>query len=388
MYQNIIYFAQDQLHFKQFFFFLSSLYLTINTIQAQSPLLEDSVTRTTIHQASFHMYSMESDEALRLIETLKPKYEQHPVYPFFKGVALSWAIRGQEKDEAVLSEIIELFEATALLSEQMLSNNPNDVEAIFFALGAHSNLSQFYADNQQTMKAVKEAKKAYNYMKIGFDLTAQFPEFYFSTGLYNYYREKYPEIYPIYKPFAWFFSEGNAAKGLTQLEAATKKSIFSQTEANMYLAHIWLRYEDKPLNALPFIDKLIRQYPENHFYYTLYLEAHLSAKNPGRSLELIEKLHQQESQYYQIAALVYEGLYLERIKGSNAAALEKYLAAIQKVDKEELNANHLLSLAHLGAGRIYLENNDKTAAHAQLKKAASKAKYNSVMKEANHKISG
>ncbi len=296
MHFNKLSLSRHQFSVKQLSYLWLGLLLTMSCLlKAQSPLLEDNTAKATIHQASFHMYSMESEQAMRLIETLKPKYGQHPVYPFFKGVALSWENRAKEKDEDILNEIVVLFEETARLSEERLEKNPNDVEAIFFALGAHSNLSQFYADGQQTMKAVKEAKKAYNYMKTGFDLTAQFPEFYFSTGLYNYYREKYPEIYPLYKPFAWFFSEGNATKGLSQLEVATRKSIFSQTEANMYLAHIWLRYEDKPHKALPFIDKLLNTYPDNYFYYQLYLEAHLSAKNPGKSMALIEKLHGEES---------------------------------------------------------------------------------------------
>ncbi|MEZ0611599.1 hypothetical protein ACAW74_24015 [Fibrella sp. WM1] len=44
----------------------------------------------------------------------------------------------------------------------------------------------------RNLKAVGESRKAYVYMKDGFQLMDKNVEFYFSTGLYNYYVERYP----------------------------------------------------------------------------------------------------------------------------------------------------------------------------------------------------
>ena len=53
----------------------------------------------------------------------------------------------------------------------------------FSALTAHSYLASLYNNKSESLKAVGESKKAYNYLRDGFVLIGKNPDFYFTTGL-------------------------------------------------------------------------------------------------------------------------------------------------------------------------------------------------------------
>jgi len=53
--------------------------------------------------------------------------------------------------------------------------------------------AMFWADNGKSGKVVPDLRTMYKRTKEGFELKDRFVEFYFSTGLYNYYIEAYPE---------------------------------------------------------------------------------------------------------------------------------------------------------------------------------------------------
>lgn len=67
-------------------------------------------------------------------------------------------------------------------------------------MAGHGYIALIHNYNNEKMKAASEAKKAYDYVMDGFKYMQHNPEFYFSSGLYNYYMIRYPEDHPIVKP--------------------------------------------------------------------------------------------------------------------------------------------------------------------------------------------
>ena len=66
-------------------------------------------------------------------------------------------------------------------------------------------------------------------------MSSVYPDFYFFTGLYNYYREAYPEAHPIYKVLAFLFPRGDREKGSAELQNAGANSIMLKAEAYSFL---------------------------------------------------------------------------------------------------------------------------------------------------------
>jgi len=211
------------------FFIFCSIFKTYS----QSSLLEHPTGLEVVKKGLYYIYNTDTRKAeqyIHLVEELMPK---HPVGPMMRALNTNWSSNPIESDSKEFRQLNGFLQLALDRTKDYLHRNPEDIEAIFFAIAIYGWLAQFYDEDGHTFKALNAAKKAYHYMKIGFDLLDRDPEFYFSTGLYNYYRVQYPESNPIYKPFVWFFRNGDKELGLQQLDQSAN-SKFGASKVSYY----------------------------------------------------------------------------------------------------------------------------------------------------------
>lgn len=245
----------------------------------------------------------------------------------------------------------------------------------FLALSAHSLLTRFHADKGDYMAAIGEAKNAYSFMKKGFDLTEEYSEFNFPVGLYNYYREKYPELHPVYKPFMFFFRSGDIPKGLQQLEMSVNRNVFTKPEAGVFLVHIYLYYENNPAAALKNMQQLQEEYPENRFFRLQLAEVLLANNQYNNAAPHINFLLKQNDPFYKMAGQLFKGLYMEKKEQKMEEARKSYDQALQTGKILPYTANVYRSMAHAGLGRFYKAQNDLEKAKEAYKNALDLAYY-------------
>jgi hypothetical protein len=233
------------------------------------------------------------------------------------------------------------------------------------------------------VKAVGEASKAYGLLKEGFSLTEEYPEFLFATGIYNYFREAYPEKYPIVKPFMWLFRSGDKELGINQIKRATEVAIVARIEAYMYITYIYLRYEEKPFLAQAYMKELLQKYPTNEYIQSKYLES-LNVPGSYRDLpeEIIEGLMMSRRNYFKLVGYVFKGLQYEKHLGDTNAAFQFYNDAIGIGKELEGYADHYKSLAYLGAARILKTSNKERTSQTYYQMALEYAQTEEVSKEA------
>ena len=233
------------------------------------------------------------------------------------------------------------------------------------------------------MKAVGEANRAYGLMKKGFEIVDEHPEFLLTTGLYNYFREKYPERHPIYKPLLWFFRSGDLELGLDQLERACTESFLTSVEAHVYLSYIYLRYEFKPKLAQQYLSELCTMYPNNYYAKAKYLE---SLANPTDFKEvpisLIYTLITHESPYYKLAGYVFLGYFEEKIVDHPEKAELAYRRGLEYGETIPNHGEFFKSFGYLGLGRVLAEKNEREEAKKVLDLALTYAETEQVESEA------
>jgi tetratricopeptide (TPR) repeat protein len=366
---------------RQYFFIFFFIFPLILAAQNKR-LLDDPISTKLVEKITLDMYNFNfgnSDQDLRIITERLPG---HPVNSFLKAITLYWEKIPITSDKELFAKFQGYINETISISEKRLEENANDVEAIFFALSGYSLLAQYSAEDGNYLRALKEAKKAYNYMKKGFTLTDEYPEFYFTTGLYNYYREQYPESHPVYKPFVWVFASGNKELGLKQLNEATQKATFTKMEAMVYSAHINLRYEGEPEKALVYTNKLVSMFPNNLFYHTLYTENLMVLENYKGTYPSVEKLLASDNSFFKMAGQIFRGMIHEKERKEYRAAKAYYLKALQTGYNLEKKSNNTKSFAYMGLGRIYEIEGDKEKARYYFEKALDHAQYDAVKKEA------
>jgi tetratricopeptide (TPR) repeat protein len=359
---------------------ISLLLLHLCFIPLKAQLFENEEYKELVAASADYIYNQDKERAYRAIEKTASLLPDHPIVPMMKAVFLLWQEMPMKttdqsfiKFEATLREVIEKANA---LDDQYYE------EKIFFEMGARALLAEHYADEGSYLKAMGEARRVYGYVKEGFDLVDENPEFLLTTGLYNYFRVAYPDKYPVYKSFVWLFRDGDKALGLKQLHRATKETSISRAEAYLYLSYIYLRYENDKLKAYEVLNELYNAFPNNRYFQVKYVEALLINGYYKKSKPLIDQLLENKKPYYHASALVFQGIYLEEGLGDKISALTSYNLALEKIEELRGHGTHYVSQAYLGAGRIYLEFGNDSRAKEYFQTAIDIAETNWVKDEA------
>lgn len=260
--------------------------------------------KTVISQSLQAIYNNDQSQAMLLLTQLDKQVAGHPAVNLLRAIQMHWRWYPAQTDDKVRNELVVLLEKTASEANTLLDKSPDDAELMFTYFTAEAMLTRMAYYEHQTLKSVGYAKNAYAYLQKGRAFRRQYPDFYLSSGLYDYYREEYPELHPIYKPLVWFMRSGDKQKGLDQLILAIRQSLFSRVEATLYLTHILSDYENRASEALPYLQQLVSQYPNNPFFVARYAEVLLNAQRPGIAAPLIESLLENPQPIYKQLGLL------------------------------------------------------------------------------------
>lgn len=326
---------------------------------AQGHILKDPKRLSQIQETVECLYRWDLDKAEVLINNFSKGIEKHPVVPFAKAMVIYWRMAPINfSDTKQYPRHLELLRQTSDYADAMLEKDEEDIEAKFFKMASKSMVMKHLADAGQPMKALGEARDVYKLIKEGFDYKEEFIEFYFTTGIYNYYREYYPEIHPVYKPFAWVFQSGDKEKGLEQLKYTAKNATFTKAEAYSYLSHIYLRYERKQDQAILYARELSKTYPKNLFFTVQYTEILLITGKYEEATKYTSVLQKHTDPYYQAAGLLFEGIIHDRHKQDYAKATDYYLQTKAITDKMNYRFGLQKVYLYYGLSRVYSKQGD------------------------------
>lgn len=352
-------------------------------LSAVAQLLDDAGVQQILLKATDKIYNYEFDEADDYIRQVKAKYPQHPVVPVLKAIQLYWQYLPIKENKSATAQYTSYLNQGVALSKKMLDRNENDPEGVFFSLASHGYLAMKYHYDNEMMKAVGEAQKAYNYLKKGFKLMEKNPEFYFSTGLYNYYIERYPMDHPVSKPLLLFFQSGDMALGIRQMETAIRRGVFTRTETALYLGQIYMEHESQPARAAVCLKPLADKYPQNPIFNLRYTEALVQSGRYREAQPYLERLRALPQKFLAMPINVLEGILEEKLNGNAKLAAENYQNAI-KMPVDEVFTKEFVAHAYSGLARIAAQAGDRNRAKSMYKKVLSLAEYKSSIQEARN----
>jgi tetratricopeptide (TPR) repeat protein len=335
-----------------------------------------------VQQAIDSIYNLNFDTADSLIAILDDKLGEYPGNLLLKAFYTNWKHKPINEGHPSFAQFESYLNRSIELCEVMLKEDENNEEANFFMMASHAFLAELYVNNGHNFKALGEAKSAYKYIKIGFDQLDTNPEFYFSSGIYNYYREKYPEENPFYKSFLWFFKSGDKEEGINMLKKGASLASFTKAECLTYLFHIYLRYEDNPITSMYYARLLKNKYPNNLHYVANYVENSIRLEQYSDILPLIQRLLESKDTFYQYLGEIFYGNYLEKHTKNLSAALTAYKKADITGNEKDCRVLPYDSMLFLGMGRVYQKQGSPDLASEYLKKSAKSAEYQAYRNDA------
>ncbi|MEM9832384.1 MAG: hypothetical protein AAF944_17260 [Bacteroidota bacterium] len=361
-----------------------TLSLFISSVWAQYSLsIDNPEVKRLITKNLKYLYNTDVAESKKLNKRIRQLLPNHPANPLLEALTIRAAHHPIEPDSPEMDQLKDYLYQTIESAEAILDEDEDNPEATFFMMAGYGLLSLYENESGNYIKAVGLAKDAYSSLKAGMEMKENFAEFYFSTGLYNYYRIKYPEMHPIYKPFMWFFKDGDKALGLEQVKKAYRESVFMEAESADYLAHIYLHYEDDVEQGLKYARILTEEYPNNAYFATNFLDAALTAENYQNLDAPIHKLLNNPRLYYRMGGHLFQGMLLEKRDKDFATAERQYVKSLEvgtSLQSEE--AEHYRSHAYAGLARIAHQRQKYTQARRLYERALASAQYDIVKAEA------
>ena len=343
---------------------------------AQENLMDDKHVVPLIKDGIAHTYNMEFREAALYYDKVAAAYPGHAVNDFFNAQIIYWKNFPLILDNPESEFFIEQMNKCIQKADEALEDNPDNPEKIFISLVSKAFLMMFYADNEEYLKVMRLARNAYPLLKKSFSLRGYMVDFYFVTGLYNYYIEAYPEAHPAYKPITFFFKNGNKKQGLKQLIYASQYGVFLKAEALFFLQHIYMYYEQDPDAAQDYSEKLINLYPGNLQYLSNYLEVLILRKKYDKAIPIINQLiDRDEDDYFKMKALIFNGYYNERVLDNHETAKINYYLGVRLAEKMGYPAEKYLAYGLMGLSNIYDKEGNKSKARDYEKLAKSYLKY-------------
>lgn len=348
----------------------------------QYKLLQQQTHLAQVESITQLIYNAQFQQAAKKLSVLREQMPaDHPVLPLLQAIMLYWQDAPMHTASKHFEPFIVLLHKTNQLADAYLAQDKDKIVTTFCTLTAHSLLARYHAEKGEKMAAIKEAKATYGYMKEGFSLQNEYNEFFFSTGLYNYYRVKYPELNPIYKPFMWLFEDGDIKLGLQQLEYAARNTVFTKVEAASFLVHLYLYYENKPHKALSMIRLLYEQFPKNRFIRLQYTESLLAAGQYQEAAPHIAFLQQQQDAYYRATGTLFAGILAEKHQQNPTLAYQQYKRTLDLAAPLNYIADTYRSMAHAGIARYYDARQQKQKAQQYWQTALELASYEYPVKQ-------
>lgn len=351
--------------------------------QTQKRLLQDpigsEVARETVHLV-FNYEFEKAEKQITKFEALG--YDDHPGSALLHALVINMRMMFELENKSFGSEFERYLSLAIEQGNAMMEADPNSEEATFFVMFGHSYLAFFYSELNQTTKAIGESKKAYKYLKKGFELQKKNADFYLSSGLYNFYVEQYPIIRPIIKPLMSFFPPGNKKQGVAYLKEAYSKGTFTQPVALQYLQHVQMKYEMDYEAALPYGEIMVKEYPGNYYFKSKYALNLLFLERYEEAKVIINGLKNSDQEYFQMIGMALNGLYYEKYSKNFEIARNNYRKAKEIGLKNEALSYDYIGICYAGFARMLAAEGEIGLAKDYYKKCLDFSEYTAIIEEA------
>jgi len=335
------------------------LFLMPGTNTAHAQILEDSNSLSLVRNEIDCIYNLQFKNANEIYEKIARIYPEHPVLFLLRGLSTYW----KNYPMLITAPARVSFEEDMRHCIRLTEKNRNvayEAEYLLANLCSRGMLLKFYADNNLTLETLPLVTSTYKYLRRSFNFTNACSDLYYYTGVYNYYREAYPKVYPAYKPLALLLPHGDMDTGLKQLHTAAVNAVVLRAESYLLLSWIYLNFENKYQQALYFSKSLHEMYPDNMSYTVTYIKNMLLMKQYDEAEKLIlASAKEAENRYFQGQLTIFKGVLQEKKYHDNTHAQESYYAGINKVAQFGDYANEYEAYAYFGLSRISYAENEK-----------------------------
>jgi tetratricopeptide (TPR) repeat protein len=256
---------------KGLIFGIALLFFIDSTSTVNGQLLQDTSAVNLIRKGIGYIYGQEFTNAENILNEVNTRYPGHPATYLYKAIVIYYKNYPLIPDNPQFKSFESQLRASMRICEAR-SGWLDDPEKLLIDFCSRGLLMLCYSENGMSREVTSIALTTYKCVKKSFQYKSAYPDFCYFTGLYNYYREAYPDRHPVYKALAVLFPRGDKPGGLKDLRYAAENSIVLMAEAYSILSWIYIYYENNYPEAIKYSKTISDKYPSNLLFRGEYIK--------------------------------------------------------------------------------------------------------------------
>jgi tetratricopeptide (TPR) repeat protein len=205
-------------------------------------------------------YSMRYDLAMAIYDDLIAKYPADPTGYFFRSQIFLWRYLF-DYSEPDYKRFIAACDKSIAVAEEAIKVNPNNNygRTILGAIYGFRSIANFRAEN--LVKATLDGRSCYNYLNESLKRDPKQYDAYLGMGVFHFGIAVMPSTVKFAANFAGL--KGDRESGLREVGIAAEKSLFSRSDAKIFLAFIEVYFNKDYGKGFKYLQDLLQKYPNN-----------------------------------------------------------------------------------------------------------------------------
>lgn len=259
------------------FSFLISGFLLCNDLNADTIKSSDSqndLIIEKIRQAMDAYYRMDDQRAENIFNEAISEWPEEPLPYLFKGGFYLNILRYRnknidEENQKLKDKIILLNKRVIDIARKRISENPDDMDALYCLGGAYGNTGRAYVLNGEWWKGFWKGKKGFKILEKVVEKDPDYYDAYLGLGIYHYFTATLPKIAKVIS-FLLGNPKGDKEKGIREFELVRDNSTLLAIEARKILIRV-SRWEEDWNGFYNGSKWIAKHYPENPHFQIPYI---------------------------------------------------------------------------------------------------------------------
>ncbi|RJR23190.1 MAG: hypothetical protein C4582_05810 [Desulfobacteraceae bacterium] len=240
----------------------------VDTTRAKGDLnYEKAVLHKEILKGIDMIYNSQFSQAEDIFRTIALSFPDMTAPRFYLAM-VSWSrLASGYWYPSMVEQFRERLDHAIDMARTKIELNPSDAESYFFLGGALGFKGRFELMRERWFASFILASDAVTYLNKCLKIEPENKEVLLGLGIYEYYTARMSGILKFLSYL--LIRKGDREEGLKKLHKAAKHAVYSASEAQSTLVHIYMFMEEEYEKALPLVSDLVERYPETSRYMFL-----------------------------------------------------------------------------------------------------------------------